>query len=248
MNMKMQEIPDEFIGHLRHGVTKGSLRMRSWFFDVIKKREFQKRIAHLRVHFGIPLQGFEDVTKDEGRQWFRNTLKEKKTELVLELTKLRTEYGFYSPEYSDSFFLYLTENTALEIGAVDFNWDMCDLSDRKKPKPYQESDDHKDAFPIAIYVNPYATENEIIDYLKTVYPTIIKPLQEHHGDKELAKKIGRVKGYRNELVRKRNDLIYDNRHLSREALSAILKQEIDQDLPDEGSVAKIISLEKKKRD
>jgi len=107
---------------------------------------------------------------------------------------------------------------------------------------FRKKSDEK--YPISIRVSPYASQNEIVDYIKKRWE-FIKELQDFYRKSNV--KIGRVKK-KNPKVQERNDFIYQNRKLPLKKISKLVSdQEKWGDGPDIGHIGKIISLEKKKR-
>ena len=99
-------------------------------------------------------------------------------------------------------------------------------------------------FPVDIRISPYASERDILDYIKKMYSFFIKPIQERYKEKT---NLGKVKN-KKEIIQLRNDLIYKNRHLKLKEIMALIGEEFGNSaIIDCGYIGKIISLEKKKR-
>lgn len=98
--------------------------------------------------------------------------------------------------------------------------------------------------PVIIRVSPYASQREIIDYIKKSYTSYIKPIQERHQDERVY--LGKVRK-KKQSIQKRNDFIYENRHLPRKEIMRLVTDSFKETL-DYGHIGKIVSLEKKKRE
>lgn len=106
-------------------------------------------------------------------------------------------------------------------------------------------------YPVMIGISPYASQNEVIDFIKKQWSNI----QEHFT--ELAKynyleqfekdrsRLSKIRS-RKQKSREVEDFVYENRTLSLKQLSRLVKKELGVDA-DEGSVGKIRSLAIKRR-
>ncbi len=92
-------------------------------------------------------------------------------------------------------------------------------------------------FPIAIFINPEATQNQIKDFISKNWDYI-------ESQRSKSKKmIGGIRAKRRQEV---NDFIYTNRGFPLAKISTKLREEMDEVL-DEGHIASIIRIEKKRR-
>lgn len=97
-------------------------------------------------------------------------------------------------------------------------------------------------YPIALYINPDASQRQIQDFLSNNW-NFIEMYRSQKDDKppKLRKKSKRTQ--------ERNDFIYENRHLPRRKIMEMLYDKNDKDFEiDYGYIGKIISLEKKRRE
>lgn len=117
----------------------------------------------------------------------------------------------------------------------------------EKEEPFgelvQQSDDM--AFPIAIRISPYATQRDLIDFVKSeaIWKNEIQFLQDKYRSKDI--KIGKIKS-KNEKIQKRNDFIYEHKDLPRKEIMSMANRKFGINI-DYGHIGKIISLENKKR-
>ncbi len=92
-------------------------------------------------------------------------------------------------------------------------------------------------YPVAVYLNPEATLNQVKDFLSKKWPLI----QSYRGDTKPS-----YAGKRRKPRQAVNDFVYNNRALSIAEIRSKLANEMKEYL-DDGHVGKILSLEKKKR-
>jgi hypothetical protein len=97
--------------------------------------------------------------------------------------------------------------------------------------------------PIVIRVTPYASQREIIDYIKKSYNRLIKPIQESY---KLDVPIGKIRKKKPE-IQERNKFIYENKDLPRKEIARLVAEKFNQFL-DYGHIGKVISIENKKRE
>ncbi len=226
--------------------SNGHKKMWLYFEDIIKKDGFQKEMIEMRREFGVPKNGFLD-NKDSCRippiKW-----KNKKMgpNLFNRLEKISQKYGLIFSDWWETIEIYFFYNKTEELLHLDSH-DMCMTTDlieescSNRRKTILEENKH---FPVIIKINPYAGQRNIIDYIKRTYP-LIKRLQEKYRDKNI--NIGKQRK-RDPAIQKRNDFIYKNRDKPLKEISKLVSKNFDSYLDiDQGSIGKIISLEKKKR-
>ncbi|MDP2855538.1 MAG: hypothetical protein Q8N90_00225, partial [bacterium] len=91
---------------------------------------------------------------------------------------------------------------------------------------------------------PYASERDIIDFVRLNYKSNIKPIQESYATRNKLK-IGSFRK-RKHSVEERDDFIYRNKHLSQLKIKALVKERFGITL-DYPYIGKIISRERKNR-
>jgi hypothetical protein len=123
---------------------------------------------------------------------------------------------------------------------------ICELQDVEEMKedPLMDHNIKLDdnAFPLALRISPYATQRDLIDYIKVLYKDTIKPMQDKYLDKEV--KIGKFRS-KKEHIKKRNAFIIENQHLPAKKIASLVAKEFDEFL-DYGHISKIIYLSKRK--
>ncbi len=185
-----------------------------------KPDDFYERIAKLCRHFGL-----DEVMWSVALEKYilKNELPRENLStscIVLDRVEIgEDEYpdGYYEDEYDD-------DGPMKEPKKLN-SWSYC--------------------YPVIIRINPYASQREIVDYIKKSYTRYIKPIQERYKDEEV--NLGKIRK-KKQSIQERNDFIYQNRRLPSKTIMRMLydkygpKSEMDQ-----GYIGKIISMEKKKR-
>lgn len=234
--------------------TKGYKKLWNYFIQITKSDFFINTTKELRLKYKIPEDGFEKPNiklNPETRcvlteEWTYYTNDKKWGAYKEDIKKICKRYHLHYMDWFDILSNYLMYNE-LKIPKSSNSFNLClasDLVQEKKEsfgKEYKESDDM--AFPIAIRISPYASQRDIVDFIKKSYNYLILPDQMKYRDSDI--KIGREKT-KDEKIQKRNQFIYNHRHLPRKKIADLLVEEFKDNL-DYGHIGKIISLENKKR-
>lgn len=101
-------------------------------------------------------------------------------------------------------------------------------------------------YPVVIRIHPDASQRDIVEYIKTHWH-LIKYYQDQYANRTKDASFKHSKTKENKELKKRNDFIYKHRHLSRKEIMSMVNKDFGADL-DQGSIGKIISLERKKRE
>lgn len=225
--------------------SKGSQKMWNYFLDIMKKDYFIQTIKEIRVKYDIPENGFglEDGYYYRPPHDFNHD-KEVREEVIEKICK---KYKLHLFDYSDVImdFIYFNLTQPLyELGACGL-FRVCDVL-AEKEEPFgdfvQQSDDN--FYPIAIRMSPYASQRDLIDFIKNkvIWKKEIEFLQYKYKSKDI--KIGKVKSKKQD-IQKRNEFIFQNSDKPLKAIRRLLAQQ--KIFLDDGHIAKIISLEKQKR-
>jgi hypothetical protein len=97
--------------------------------------------------------------------------------------------------------------------------------------------------PVAICVNAYMTERDIIDFVKKIYKTGIEPIQKDYRKKHIKLRDARMKSKHKQS---RNEFIYENRHLPITELTSLVTKKFGKIL-DYTYIQTIIRKEEEKR-
>lgn len=115
------------------------------------------------------------------------------------------------------------------------------LHEEKKPLSDEIRDMDDSAFPIKIGISPYATQRDVLDFVKKLFSSVVQPMLDDY--KSPSSKIGKM---RKKRKRERDSRIYEIKEQKPIQRIRTIKKEFGEDL-DFGEVTKIISVQKKKR-
>jgi len=238
---------------------QGYKKLWAYFLDITQKRYFEELIKKARKDFKIPSKGFKPIKvrnkinyiypPEEWEYRDNYAVKQKINKIFKDICK---KYDLHFIDWYQTIEHYLFYNKIQPIYSLNFA-NLCMVQDlieekeeiesKKEEKFYDDFIEKNDdlSFPIVIRISPYASQRDIIDYVKRVHSTI-NELQEKYIKKEI--KIGKVRT-KNKVIQKRNAFIYENKNKSLKEIRGLLsKRKIHLD---DGLIAKIISLEKHKR-
>lgn len=161
---------------------------------------------------------------------------------------LSEKYGLHPTNWEQSMLLYIFYKE-LYRGEMTCRQGVCYLQDviEDKKDPYSEEVQRWDNtnFPIALRISPYASEKNIIDYIKRVYKMWIDPIQKRYRKPNL--EIGRVRSRKKE-VSERNDYVYDHRDEPHAIIMKGLRERFGfNGVIDQAHIAAIIREEKRRR-
>jgi len=225
--------------------SKGAQKMWNYFLDIMKKDYFIQTIKALRIKYDIPENGFDLEDGHYYRPPHNFEYDKEVREEVIE--KICKKYNLHLFDYSDvilDFVYYNLTHPLYELGACGL-FRVSDVIEEKKD-PFGELTEQSDdtSYPIAIRISPYASQRDLIDFIKNkgIWKNEIEFLQNKYKDKDI--KIGKVKS-KNQDIQKRNEFIYKNSDKSLKEIRKMLAQQ--KIFLDDGHIGKIISLEKQKR-
>ena len=224
--------------------TTGHRKMWNYFLDIFESEKFQNEIIELRKKFNIFVE--ELCQQDEHILPPKIVASEIYRKVQNEVWELCKRHAIHPFDFSSVIEWYLYYDQFVEINN---DFDSCNLfktvdvlQEKEEPfgKDIQEADDV--AFPISIRISPYASQRDLIDYIKKTYPHGIGFLQDQYKNKSIS--IGKNRS-RKKTIRERNDFIYKNRNKSLKAIRQLLASM--NIFLDDGHISKIISLEKGRR-
>lgn len=208
--------------------TQGSKKLWNYFLDLTKNPKFIKDIEEIR-------EKYINVSKDKEiiQPYF-----------LREAEDIALKYGLDAILWYEDIAMYIQDGTLNQPHVS-----MCLISDilEEKQDPYSDStlEIWDTAYPISLRISPYASKRDVLDYVSRMYNIYIKPLQKKYKKDEI--KIGKAKN-KKESIQKRNEFIYENRHLSRKEIMHLIGDKFGANaIIDYGYIGKIISLENKKR-
>lgn len=232
--------------------TKGFKKLWNYFQEIAETELYITTLNRLILECDIPPQGFDQrilSIADDRRfilppEWRYYESEKKYVEVSEEIKKLCKRFHLHYMDWFEVIAKHLFYNL-IEVPRYPNSYNLCLVSDlvETKQEPLEEFEESDDiAFPVAIRVSPYASQRDIIDFVKKAH-TQIEAYQKKYRDEQA--KIGRVKT-KKPLVRQRDNFIYELRDLPRQQIMRLLNEKLGISL-DYGHIGKIISLEAKKR-
>lgn len=253
--MKKKVPPKEFIEHFTKEIdklqkrfknTSGHRKLVQYFDAIIKSDYFQKECARLRKKYKIPKDGFPPNPRFPvfPKEWEFGSVRQGKVakEFLNEVRKLCDKFRLHSLDWGVVF------EEQVMYGRYTLEYDgfnshnLIMISDFNNKETYHKSDDV--AYPVALRISPYATQRDILDFVKR-NGFMINASQ--HKYKVKGVKIGKERK-KNPKIQERNEFIYEHRHLPRKEILKLVGNKFGYDgVIEYGLIGKIISLEKKKR-
>lgn len=210
------------------GGTTGHNKLVNYLKEIIKEKPFKKEVEEIRKKYNIDLENSKNF----------NGTGDLMDDIVLLLNKYHLEF-----ECFDFMMFYVTHNEFAEelVGNMLFTEDIVDTKDNLlgTGNPTVEK-----LFPVVIRVSPYASERDIVDFVRKTYFDFIEPIQAKYRSKTT---LGKVKN-KKVFIQERNEFIYQNKDLPRKKIMELITDKYGADKTvDYAYIGKIISLEKKKR-
>lgn len=247
---------------IRPNISMGADKISTYLEDFLKSTLAISSITKLRKEIGIPLTGFpldEDLIEDIYNKYTNNekyTAKifltfQKIKEQIPELNMPELDLVLYSnllfnvsePRVIKSYFYW---NNVCKIADAKEEWDLCiDENCFNIEKLMDIIECENKTHPIHLRISPYASQNDITDFIKHHWD-IIEDRQKRHLDQSV--QLGKTRA-RNPEIQKRNQFIYDHKNLPRRDISTLVADTFTEEVSraiDQGSVGKIISIKKKK--
>lgn len=241
---------------IRRDRSSGMKKLSNYFTDLLKRDNFQNKIKAIKDKYKIPYEGlpYEGDKSDQMVDAFLDM-----ENVEQEIDNLATSFGLYDYSWHSFFGTYILFNRSSfkDYPYYALNFDLCHLeeypnneldeftenSTEEEQNYEQERKIRKNKeFPVAIRISPYASERDIIDFIKKNFSEIEAHQSMYRSDKI---KIGKVKKKKSS-IQERNDFIYANRNLPRKKIMMMVTDKFKETL-DYGHIGKIISLETKKR-
>ncbi|MDD4804851.1 MAG: hypothetical protein PHN69_06835 [Candidatus Pacebacteria bacterium] len=250
MERKTHEIEQDLIE-----TTESYRKTLNFIKSLIEDPIFQKNILKLREKYKLPNIGLSDKKygiSSTGTKFIEFPKKLNHTNFSEDVKKLSKNFGL------DFLWSLMIENYVvyndLDISIFTSPIDIIDINSyfetdfsgkygedlRRSLLEYLK--DTAVTHPIAILINPYASQREIIDFIKKMYKFKIKPLQEVYKNPDI--KLGKIRE-KKECTTLRNNFIYQHKHLPRKEIMRLVTDKFGETL-DYGNIGKIISLRNKK--
>lgn len=236
----MNQQSQDFWGYTeKRGKDQGYKHLFNYFLHISKQRDFLRRIRELREKYDIPTEGFPKTEHDKYNAWAAKYNETYSKPIYQEVYKICEDFSLPKEWWKavmEALFHDSKDVTDLGFGTTSGTCKIAETGE-KISKDY----------PIAIMVNPYASQRDILEFVKLVYTHEIEPLQKRYKKESIL--IGKVKS-KDPEIKKRDDFIYSNRHLPRKKIVNLVEKNFSRKLSDpinEGSVGKIISIQKERR-
>ena len=223
-------------------------KMWNSFYDSTKKKSFQEFILNLREKYKIPQNGFKingDKWSTPPAEWAYEAWSAEHKEVQRAIKGFCKKQQIPSKDWEFTIEQYLFFNQMF-ISPEPNSHNLCyitDVSTKQDSVGQELNDDLTTAYPVGLLISPYASQRDILAYVKSIYTAEIAPLQKKY------QKQGSLIGKSREkmaIIRKRNELIWKNREHPLKKIMEIVKKECGLDT-DVGSIGKILSLERKAR-
>lgn len=238
----------------KNKAVKSITKVRIYFLDLIDRKDFLTEVKKLREKYGIPAEGFKKGERHISpippvygpsypKRWDKLTKEPIDQAFWMDLFKDENTLAekFQIPPNNlnivDDFVLY--NDTAFVESDMPNLFMIQDCHNHGNHKFIDKEIDN--GLPILLRISPYASQRDTLDYIKMVFESEIKPLQEKYVNQDSL--LGKIKT-RN--MSKRNRFIYDHKHLPIKEIEKILPKEW-KDHIDQGGIGKILSLERKRR-
>lgn len=225
---------------------------------------FQKIVIETREELNIPKKGFnkskDEITNpswDDYILYVPEELKEDKGEILRfvnsQIRKTYEKFPVNDIRITAIFTAYIYYNLKIYKILSDIN-NICAIEDIKQT--IQEREGLKlgieeinrmigtDTYPVILKINPSVSQRDIVSYIKDNWKII-----KYHLDKyENKSKLGKIRS-RDPKIKERDRFIYKNREKPYKEIVSLVQKEFPEvsDSVDQGSVGKIISLEKQRR-
>jgi len=252
-------------------IDKSKNKLSNYLEDFIDSEYFQIGTKSFRKKYGIPLKGFKfpkdlktRLTDLNYRSFYtlRRELEEEKWKMnddawhdMYDLFEKFPVQGVAVRIFLKIYLLYdfkLYEVLKSNYSINDFNFcEVGDIESIKKAIPVQNnaledliSLEFGD-FPVILKINPAIGQRVLVNYIESHWKLINYYLQKY---KNKDSKLGKTRT-RNKLKRERDRFIYKNRDLPYKDIVVLVSDKFPtvSKTIDEGSVGKIISLERKRR-
>ena len=217
-------------------------KMWNYFLDLSEKDEFKNEIKCIRKKYKIA-ELRKDLPEIFRKGLYAYMVLKEFGEIHKETGLLCAKYGLTQSSYSGVLFdLIFTGKKKEPIYSLGFA--LCMVRDEEgKFRDTLDASNDKDlpSYPISIRISPYASERDIISFVKNSYKYFIEPIQRKYRDNK--NKLWKIRKKPNSA---RDKFIYSQKAKPRKQISELVTNKFG-DILDVGEIAKIISIETKRR-
>lgn len=217
--------------------------------DLVETDSVREFIVKTRNKYDIPPSGFlieSETWTNPPKEWVHYENNNVFAEIQKIMREFCLQHHLLPRDWASVFEEFLFYNK-FHISLEPNSYNLCFVSDLKSridSTGRQTAEEDISTYPIAIHISPYASKRNILDYVEKYYMTEINRLQRQYRDPVVG--IGRHRT-KKASIRNRNRFLYNNQRMNRKQLVRIVNQRYPEASVDEGSVGKIISIERKRR-
>lgn len=271
MKAESKKNAEQTIINLKKRCTQGFNKLKNYYRELIGSEFLQKRCNFIRMMSDLPDYGYSSEIPDGAcdwvdtlfipKQWSKKHDEKDFNLLWIRIEQLCDELGLYDEEWKIIINNYLFYNKLPNPDCFDFElFDLCKITDEiqtsKELEAFTKIKKHKDYlitlllaiergykhFPITVGISPYASERDIIDFIKKNYDKI-KSIQDKYKNKDIW--IGKIRNKKPKII-ERNKFIYKHKNLPLKKIMKLVRERFGEVL-DYGHIGKIISLERQRR-
>lgn len=225
--------------------TSSQKKMWSYVKDLIERSVFRKDLREFRKKFNIPEQGYNKPDYQEQEVEAQN--KDYRESLISFARKYKL-----GVLWEDVLECYIFYNDFHYKFSVDLMGSMVDVEDvysllnenYENDTGVQEYIKQKsEQFPIAIFLNPYVSQRDVLDYIKNMFKVSIEPKLKQYREENVS--LGKVRR-KNSRVEIRDEFIFNNRNKSKKEITSLVAKEFKEIL-DYTYIARIIKEQERIR-
>jgi hypothetical protein len=242
--------------------TQSWSKVYGWLQDLFINPDFNSEIRLLRKKYNLPENGLEPakekeafVTPEGDKIEFTNKMKpaeewltansNRSRDLNMDLKKIGKKYNVFLPYSRMNVLEYFFFFDSFKDFDASTQLNLLSITDVKEMRSYGKTfRAYDDAmWPVMIRISPYASRNDIIDYIDKMYEYRIHPKQNLYKKEGVS--LGTVREKNEEKVR-RNRKILSQKNLSQSQMGRIVRTSGLDSYIDNGTIGKIRSYYGKK--
>ena len=233
--------------------TSGFAKLWWYFVAITESAVFKQEILKIRATHGILKDGYALPEKGEWThpplEWKAQKDRDRwpaRSRVLRDLDSLCMGYALLPRDWTGPMENYLFYNRVLFFPQPHMR-NLCFMSDAVTGADllgHKIDDADRQAYPLLIHVSPYASERDILDFIrKTFNPEMARVLTQYKkGDV----KIGKYRK-RNKTVRERNQLLKEKGGRSDKELAKIAREKFPKRPLKVSSISKTLARENKRR-
>ncbi|MEI6396592.1 MAG: hypothetical protein WCO48_00750 [Candidatus Taylorbacteria bacterium] len=200
--------------------TKGYEKIWNYMERLTDTEKFQKWVRRMRLKYNLPINGIRKTVygythKREKFVSFPERLN--KTSFSRDVENYSKKLGL-TLEWSlvvENYIVYNNIKMDSTSGSMFYVYDLCHILTNSKPRMFKKElieflKDETIIHPIAILLSPYSSERDLIDYIKKIYKSQIKPMLESYNSPWIM--LGKIRRQQHKF-KAREKFIWKNRHV-----------------------------------